>query len=446
MPAAVDEARPGYQAALDYLYSFINYENKMPPSADHARFNHARIRHMLHALGGPQERFRSVVVAGTKGKGSTSAMIEAMARAAGFRTGFYSSPHLHSWRERIRVGGRLITQAEVVRQMERMRELVIELPPDLGPPTTFEIATALAFAHFAEQGVDLAVLEIGLGGRYDTVNVVTPLVSVITPISFDHMGVLGSTLEEIAGAKAGILKPGVPAIIASQAPEAEAVIRREAGTRLPLWQARDDGIHPLVNAGVDAPRPYPVAIERRALGLAGPHQVENARVAVGATMLLADQGMVCPPAALAAGLRDVRWPGRFEIVEGRPRVVIDGAMNGASAARLRAGLAELPHERLILVLGTSRDKDIGAIAAELVPGAHAVIVTRSRHPRSAEQELVAAAVEPLLHGPLVITEDIPPALEEARALAGPDDLICVAGSLFVAAAAREALGLAEVVD
>jgi dihydrofolate synthase/folylpolyglutamate synthase len=142
----------------------------------------------------------------------------------------------------------------------------------------------------------------------------------------------------------------------------------------------------------------------------------------------------------------VRWPGRFEVVEGHPPVVIDGAMNGASAARLRAGLDEIPHKRLFLVLGTSLDKDIGAIAAELVPSAEAVIVTRSRHPRSAKQEAVAAAVVPFLRGSLVITDDIPPALEQARALADPDDLICVAGSLFVAAAAREALGLAEVVD
>lgn len=440
------ETHPGYQAALDYMYSFINYENKMPPSPGHAGLNLARMRLLLDAIGRPEERFRSVVIAGTKGKGSTSAMIEAMARASGHRTGFYSSPHLHSWRERIRVGGELISQADVVRQMARVRDYVGRLPVELGPPTTFEIATGLAFLQFADTGVEFAVLEIGMGGRYDTVNIVTPLVSVITPISFDHVGILGSTLAEIAGNKAGIVKPGVPLIIAPQAAEAEMVIRREVGVATPLWQAAPDGVRSLLNVTADDVRPYPVEIGRDTIGLYGAHQIENARLAVGATMLLAERGIAFTSEALAEGLRTVRWPGRFEIVETRPRVVIDGAMNGASAARLRAGLDEIPHKRLFLVLGTSSDKDIAAIAAELVPGAAGVFVTRSRHPRSAQQEVIAAAVEPFLTGSLAITDDIPPALEQAQAIADPDDLICVTGSLFVAAAAREALDLDGVID
>jgi len=445
MQRIVVEPHPGYQAALDYMYSFINYEDKMPSSAEHVQLNHARMLWLLRELDQPQEKYPSVVIAGTKGKGSTAAMIESILRAAGKRTGFYSSPHLHSWRERIQVNRELIPQAQVVRLMDRLRELVERLPADLGPPTTFEIATGIALRYFAEQQVDVAVLEIGLGGRNDSVNVVTPRVSVITPISYDHVAVLGPTLTDIAGAKAGIIKSGVPVIFGPQEPEALAVIQREAGVDAPLWQAEVGGIRRLQDGG-DEYQDYPIPVTPDAIALRGPHQAENARLAVGAVMLFDAQELRVEARAFEVGLRSVQWPARFEVVEGRPTVVIDGAMNAASAVRLRAALATIPHERLVLILGTSRDKDLRALAAELVPEASAVLVTRSRHPRSAGTEALAAAVEPFLRGPLIITDDIPPALDKAREIAGPNDLICVAGSLFVAAAAREALGLAEVID
>ena len=436
---------PDYQAALDYIYSFINYERQMPPSPEHARFNLDRMRLFLNTLGQPEERFAKVVVAGTKGKGSTAAMIEAILRAGGYRTGLFSSPHLHSWRERVQVDRQLISQPRVVALVERLKPLVDRLPEQLGPPTVFELATAIAFTHFAECGVQIAILEVGMGGRYDTVNVVLPLLSVITPISFDHMAILGPTIRDIAHAKAGIVKPNVPVILGQQPVDARDVILREAGAASPVWQAGPDGVQPVANVMVE-PRPYPIQIASTGLGLRGPHQVENARLAAGAVMLLADHGLAVAEDAFSAGLASVRWPARFEVVEGRPTVVIDGAMNGASAARLREALDSLPHNRIHLVFGTSRDKDIAAIAAELVPVASTVIVTRSLHPRSADIETVAAQVQPYLRGQLFVADDIPPALEQARALADPDDLICVAGSLFVAAAAREALGLAEVMD
>ena len=436
---------PGYQAALDYLYSFINYENKMPPSPTHARFNLDRMRWLLEQLGTPQERYPSVVVAGTKGKGSTVAMIEAILRAGGYRTGLFSSPHLHSWRERVQVNRVLIEQAEVVQSIERIKPLVEHLPAQWDRPTTFELATAVALSYFAERNVDIAVLEVGLGGRYDTVNVVTPVVAAITPISFDHVAVLGPTLPDIAHAKAGIIKPGVPVVTAPQEDEALAEILREAGDTSAVWQAHASELRPLANTTA-MPQPYPVDADQASLSLQGPYQLENARTAMGTVMLLAEHGLALPTEAIAQGLGATHWPARFEIVAGNPPIVIDGAMNGVSAARLREGLSALPHQRLILILGTSRDKDIGAIAKELVPGASAVVVTRSRHPRSADQEAVVQAVEPYLRGPLVVTEDIPPAIDEARRLAGDDDLICVAGSLFVAAAAREALGLAAAID
>jgi dihydrofolate synthase/folylpolyglutamate synthase len=436
---------PDYQAALDYIYSFINYESKMPPSPYHARFNLDRMRWLLAELGDPQTLFPSVVVAGTKGKGSTCAMLEAILRAAGYRTGLFSSPHLHSWRERIQIDRRLISQADVVSYVERLKPLVARLH-DLGPPTVFELATALALRYFADQRIDFGVLEIGMGGRFDTVNVVTPRVSVITPISFDHMAVLGSTIAEIAAAKAGIIKPQVPVVIAPQLADALAVIRAEAESQqAPLFQAEAASLHSLASEAL----PYPVAIRPDTIGLRGEYQLDNARSAVGAVLLLREQGMAISDAAIEAGLRAAQWPGRFEILAQQPAIVVDGAMNDVSARRLREALATLPHRRLILVLGTSRDKDIAAIARELVPAAAAIILTRSYHPRSAPVELLAEQIRPLLPAPdcpMLLTDDIPPAIEEARRLAATDDLICVTGSLFVVAAAREALGVATEID
>ncbi|HEX6289545.1 MAG TPA: folylpolyglutamate synthase/dihydrofolate synthase family protein [Herpetosiphonaceae bacterium] len=441
-------APPDYQAALDYIYSFINYESKMPPTPQHARFNLGRMRWLLKELGDPQARFPSVVVAGTKGKGSTSAMLEAILRSAGYRTGLFTSPHLHSWRERIQVDRRLITQAEVVAYVAQLKPLVDRLD-ELGPPTVFELATALALRYFADRQIDVAVLEVGLGGRYDTVNVVTPLVSAITPISFDHMAVLGATIEEIASAKAGIIKPGVPVVVAPQMPEALAVIRAEAAAQhASLFQAAPEGLEPVLSDSGPA-LPYPIAIRPEALGLGGAYQVENARAAVGAALLLRQRGLSIADRALEAGLRVAWWPGRFEVLARQPTIVVDGAMNGASARRLRESLATLAHRRLLLVLGTSRDKDIAALARELVPQADAVVLTRSYHPRSAPVDLLAEHVRPLLRSadcPLLVTDDIPPAIEAARRMAAPDDLICVTGSLFVVAAAREALGAATEID
>lgn len=440
-----------YQAAMDYIYSFVNYESKMPPSPEHARFNLDRMRWLLAELGDPQLQFPSVVVAGTKGKGSTCALLESILRAAGHRTGLYTSPHLHSWRERVQIDRTLITQDEVIARIEQLKPLV-ERAGEHGEPTYFELTTALALRYFADQQVDIAVLEIGLGGRYDTVNVVTPLVSLITPISFDHMSVLGTTLAEISSAKAGIIKPQVPVVVTPQWLEAEQVIRAEAAAQhAPLFRAELEGLRRIGESDQPDERAfwYPIPIHAERIGLGGAHQLENARSAVGAALLLRQQGFIIDEDALADGLRTARWPGRFEIVAREPTIVVDGAMNGASALRLREALGTLPHNRLILVLGTSRDKDIDAIARELVPGASAVVLTRSYHPRAADPQMLAEHVRPLLSAPdlpLVLTDDVPPALDEARRLANPDDLICVTGSLFPVAAAREALGIATEID
>lgn len=291
-----------------------------------------------------------------------------------------------------------------------------------------------------------------MGGRYDAVNAITPLVSAVSSISYDHVHVLGHTLAAIADNKAGIMKPAVPAVTVPQQPEAAAVLAHEAATvGAPLWLAgeaalaRQDGpaTHPKApgRSGVQTRVSYPVPPEPALLR--GPFQRENARLALGTAMLLRERGLPISETAMSAGLHSVRWPGRLELAAEQPLIVLDGAHNGDSAVKLATALrAEFRFERLVLVLGTSRDKDIAGIVAGLVPHADALVLTRARYHRAqADLDLLAAAARPHLRGPLVLTGNVAEALDEARARAGPHDLICVTGSLFVVGDAREALGL-----
>jgi dihydrofolate synthase/folylpolyglutamate synthase len=441
-----------YQDALDYLYSFIDYERRPMPGPHDTRYNLPRTHALLAAVGYPQTAFASIVIAGTKGKGSTSALLEQMLRAAGYRTGLWTSPHLTSYRERIQINRTLISQNAFLEAMREMQAVVntFDTAP-YGAPTTFEIAFALALRFFAAQRVDIAVVEVGLGGRYDCANALTPLVSVISSISYDHMKILGSTLTEIAGDKAGILKPGVPAVSAPQHPEAAAAIARAAReTGTPLWAAEAPALRrllPAPPAGEAAPTvAYPVAPEPALLR--GAFQRENARLALGAALLLREQGRHLPDAALAEGIAAARWPGRLEVAAQAPLLVLDGAHNGDSAHKLIAALrAEFRYERLLLVLGTLRDKDLDAMLAALLPHASTLILTRSRHPRAhTDLDRVAAAARPHLQGDLHLAPTVPEALDQARTMANPADLICVTGSLSVVGDARIALGLAEAHD
>jgi dihydrofolate synthase/folylpolyglutamate synthase len=409
---------------------------------------------LLADLGNPQLAFPSVVVAGTKGKGSSCAMIESIVRAAGYRTGLFTSPHLNSYRERVQVNRQPIGQAELAALVQRMVPVVERFDAAThGKPTTFELGFALAMCHFAATKIEFGVLEIGLGGRYDAVNVVTPLVSAISSISYDHMHVLGHTLAEIADNKAGIMKPGVPCISVPQQPEAAATLAQvaaEVGT--PLWLADEfwildfgfwnDERNPkskIQNPKWEYPVPPVPALLR------GPFQRENARLALGVALLLRERGLTLPDAALAQGLATANWPGRLELVAEQPFVVLDGAHNGDSAQKLLAALrSEFQFERLLLVLGTSRDKDIERIVAALVPAADVLILSRARHHRAqSDMDVLVAAARPFLRGELHITTGLPEALAQARRLARLSDLICVTGSLFVVGDAREAMGLAE---
>lgn len=442
-----------YQDALTYIFSYVNYEKQPRYAYSALTFDLSRMEALLERLGRPQDRFRSVHIAGTKGKGSTAATVESVLRAAGFRTGLYTSPHLHTWRERIRLDSELIPKATLVELVDRTRE-AIEATPGI---TAFEIMTAIAFLYFAEAGVEWAVLEVGLGGRLDATNVVHPAVCGITSLSYDHVELLGHTLSLIAWEKAGIIKAGVPVVSAPQMPEAMGVIHRvcaDTGARLVtvgedwIWEGHEINLHGqtlTVRRQSDG-----LTLSDLQIGLLGRHQLVNATTAVALVEELMGQGVAVSQDALRQGLANASWPGRFEVLQKQPVVVIDSAHNRDSALKLRAALeAAFPrpaHGRLALIFGASADKDIaGMLEAFLAPqddGTHRtadkVIVTRSNHPRAADPIHLADEVRRLcVSCPISVHEDVGDALLEALVWARPNDVICVTGSIFVVARARQ---------
>jgi dihydrofolate synthase/folylpolyglutamate synthase len=452
-----------YAEALAYLRSFADYERAPPSGADPTTFYLPRMAALLRAVGDPQRAFPSVIVAGTKGKGSTCAMLEAVLRSAGHRVGLWTSPHLHSYRERIQVDRQPIAPAEFAALVDRLRPTIDTWDGEAtgGPPTTYEASFAIALLHFAARRVDIAVLEVGLGGRLDSANVVTPLVSAISAISYDHMAVLGDTLAEIAYEKAGIIKPDVPAITVPQPAEAMHVIERvatEIGAELYTASVENEELRiekataPSQRSNSASASPdddsmicSQFSILNSQLGLRGPFQRENAALAAGVALLLRAQGWSIGDDAIAAGLRHARWPGRLELAARDPLVVVDGAHNGASAERLAEALrAEWSFGRLVLVLGVLRDKDAAAILAALAPAAAALVLTRPDSPRAPDSlEELAALAARHTEGAIYTAPSVAEALELARGIATAHDLVCVTGSLATVADARVALGLAD---
>ena len=428
-----------YRDALSYIYGFTDYERRGLAAYAPEFYNLQRVRDLLALLGDPQQAFRAVHIAGTKGKGSTAAITESILRAAGYRSALYTSPHLHTFRERIRVNGALIPEDDVARLVERLEPLASQVPEI----TTFEIMTALAFAWFAEQSVEWAVIEVGLGGRLDATNVLTPAVAVITSISLDHTAILGDTLAQIAAEKAGIIKPGVPVVSAPQRPEALAVIEdvcQRQGAPLTLvgrdWTwvsgpATLEGQEFSVRQGAE---------ETTALWLPllGEHQLENATTALATIARLREQGASVPLTAVGEGLRAVHWPARFEILSRSPLVIADSAHNGDSARKLMATLRRhCDHRRLILILGASSDHATPALLSALLSEADRAIATRAAHPRAAEPAWLRAQGQEMGFE-MEQSDSVAQALEMALSQAGPEDVICGTGSVFVAAELRAA--------
>ncbi len=431
-----------YNQALDYLYSFVDYSLKKSSELAKADFNLERMRELMILLGSPEQQYPILHVAGTKGKGSTSALMASALSAAGFRTGLYTSPHLQDYVERIQVDGQLVSHAQLVELVEQVKPAVAKIPK----LTTFEITTAIGFLHFAQQNVGSAVIEVGLGGRLDATNVVTPRVAVITSLSYDHMAVLGNTLTLIAGEKAGIIKPGVPVVSSPQKDEARVVLEKIAAERnAPLTLVGREltferGEHSLEGQTLtilyrQTPDSNPKSVILR-IPLLGQHQVVNATTAYAALQV---SGLNISVEAIARGFAKVKWPCRFEIVRREPPVILDSAHNQDSFEKLGQTLEDFfPGRKVILIFGSSEDKDGSGMLAALKGRLKLVLATQANHPRALEPAIIVATAERLGIGAEAV---LPVEAALARALelaASGGEIVLSAGSMFVTAEVKTA--------
>jgi dihydrofolate synthase/folylpolyglutamate synthase len=447
------------QSAKEFLEGRINYERASTIPYREGAFRLDRMHELMRRLGNPQDRLRIVHVAGTKGKGSTSAMIAAVLSAAGYRTGLYTSPHLERLEERFRIDGQPCSASELAALVDRVRPIVEQLdaagqqcdPPEPGP-TYFEITTAMALVHFAQAGTDAAILEVGLGGRLDSTNICQPQVSVITSISFDHMAQLGTTLAEIAGEKAGIIKPGVSVVSGVTDDEPRRVIAevaRKCGSRLiQLGVDFDFQYHPArlldqpaESCSIDFQQKIDDLLHRTddiKLGLLGRHQAANAAVTLAVLDELRAQGWRIPEEAIRHGLAELRWPARVEVISHNPTVILDAAHNTASIASLLETLQEsFAARRRILIFATTQDKDVGGMLRLLLPQFENVIFTRYvTNPRAVAPDEMASMAADISAAKCTVCPDPHAAWQTACELTTPEDLICITGSFFLAAEMR----------
>ena len=435
------EARPAtvgveYNEALEWLFGIQRFGSKLGLK---------HIRHLLSLVGDPHLRFRSIHITGTSGKGSTASMIASVLRVEGYKVALYTSPHLSSFTERIVVDEREISVDDVVRLIGVLRPHAerMALDPELRHPTFFEVVTALAFMYFAEQAVDFAVLEVGMGGRLDATNVVHALVSVITNVSLEHTEVLGKTILEIAEKKAGIIKEGGVLITATQDDDVfrlfEEVCKR-VGSR--IFRVGRDIEYRKLSSSLEGQsfqlRGLLNSFDELHIPLLGDHQLLNAASAVGAVEALSFHGITIPRAAIEEGLRRARWPGRLEIMQRRPLVVLDCAKDAEAArAAKEALLREFTYDRLIAVVSISSDKNIPEMIGQLAQAADMFIITiHGVMGRAADPSVIAGEVE--RHSkPYEIVIDVKDAVRRGIELAGGDGMVVVVGSVFLVGEARE---------
>ena len=448
-----------YDDAIRWLYDRIDYERIRPENKINP-FRLERIERLLKRIGSPQERIPAVHIAGTKGKGSTAAMLDSMLQAAGIRTGLFTSPHIEQFEERMRVSGRMPHPEQLTRLVARLRDILHDEPNVSDRiPTFFEVTTLLAWMLFDEEQVRLAVLETGLGGRLDCTNVCRPLVTVITSIGLDHTHILGDTISKIAFEKAGILKPGVPVVQGQLPGDADAVVAAQAAAlgcrrfvcgREFAWHADHADDRP--SARTRSQSILVITPEQRldnlVLPLLGRHQAHNASLAVMAAELLTSSGFPQINAeVIAKGLRTTHWPLRFEVFDGHPTIVLDAAHNPDSMQAVAEVLqgVEWQNRRRVLMFGVSADKDVRHMLQIILPHFQDVVFTRFLgNPRSVPPEQLQSIASTLElsapHRPdLSLAADPASALDAARCRAQANGVVCVTGSLFLAAEVRRLL-------
>ena len=452
-----------YEEALAFLYKAIDYEKLISYQYNASTFSLDRMVKMLEYMGNPHKSFPSIHITGTKGKGSTAIMMSIILEHAGLVSGLFTSPHLVDLKERIQIDRQNISEQEFTDNLDDLRPYIQNLR-DIEPsasPTFFEILTAVAMLYFKKKQVNMAVLEVGLGGRLDSTNVVMPQVSVITNVGLDHTAILGNTLSSIAYEKAGIIKQGVPVVSAVEVPEALSVIEKtckEKNARLYLL-GRDIWISECGMRNADLPLNPKVPNPKSERGLMctiktwrhtypeiflpliGAHQAKNCALVLGALEIMREQGTISiDDETIRNALAHVHCPARVEVIEKNPLIILDYAHTVDSMKFLRESLVgNFTFNKLILILGFAQDKDLDNILNEIVTVGDAIIVTRSKNPRAAPPEDLYQRIERLCGKQSKITDNTQDAVIAAKRMASKEDLICITGSAYVAGEAMQAL-------
>ncbi len=433
--------KDNYQSALDYIYSFIDFSLTRNLRYSAANFDLSRMQDLVDLLGNPERSYAVVHVAGTKGKGSTCALVASILSSQGYKVGFYSSPHMIDFKERIRVNDVQITSEEVVSLVESMREKIEKVKGI----STFEITTALAFQYFFEKQVDIAVIEVGMGGRLDATNVVHPILTAITSISLDHTMILGDTIAKIAQEKAGIIKERIPVVIAKQSKEAKEVISdiaRKAKSQIidiendldweQIAYSLENQSFRIVEKKLEESSQSPIYT----MPLLGDHQLDNALTAYAVVKNLPPKYHVSE-ASISAGFRKAHWTGRFEVISKSPMIIIDGAHNPYSFEKLSQTIQKyLPGEKVTLIFGASEDKDVPQMIEIISPFVEKIIFTRSDHPRAMSREDFLAILTPQQLQEFCF-EEIEPLITEIKR--NPNEVYLAAGSIFIAGAVKQML-------
>jgi dihydrofolate synthase / folylpolyglutamate synthase len=446
--ATSKKATRTYASALKFLFSQTDYEQMLRVRYNSDTFSLDRVRTLLGKMGNPQDKLRTVHIAGTKGKGSTATMLAEMLRACGHKVGLYTSPHIVDIRERIRINGDLITRKAMTELIVKAERHIKSMADER--PTFFEIFTALAFTHFAKEKVDIAVIEAGLGGRLDSTNVLKPDVCGLTSISLDHTHQLGNSVAKIAEEKAGIFKRDIPIVSVPQMPEAKRVLKKAAKTSKSqllftgediefsyrVESSRQDGCHARVCLTTPQSR-----FEHLPVPLLGEHQALNCGLALALLDQLKLKGLNVDDELAIAALGDVQVPGRMELLRENPRILVDGAHNAASIQALMRALGQhIPYDSMVMVFGCAADKDIAGMMQQLATGADKVVFTSAQScARSARAEDLAEAYEECCGRVAQTAPTLDKALAVARSAATREDIIVVAGSFYLVGEAKKLL-------
>lgn len=402
------------------------------------KFGLENTRELLERMGNPHQKFRSVHIAGTNGKGSVSAMTESVLREAGYVTGLYTSPHLVDFSERIRVCGEKISDHEFLKLAEEVKHHADEMLAESKKLTFFELTTVIAFAYFARKEVEIAVVEVGMGGRLDSTNVITPEACAITPISMEHAEFLGDTIAKIAAEKAGIIKPGIPVVSSKQLDDAMEVIRSKADI---LTVAGEDSKFEIISSDSNGTEIFSDAVGMNlSVPLIGSYQGDNCALSVLLLKELMNRGVYIPDEAFVSGLQKTRWPGRLETVSFNPRIIIDCTHTPAGAEAVASEVKRI-FGRVMLVFGILSDKDVNGVAAKFGPVSEEAFIVTPDSKRALPAELTAESFEP--YTKVQICSSLRDAISAAKDKAGRDGVVLITGSLYMAGEAMEVLNVSE---